>query len=142
MSKDNDLRIWRALTRFNKREEVMTVAHVGRRTVDDFTREKSPIVDQVEAQFFGREPLPPPPAYRPPAQEDAAKTSLKPWKANLAKLGAFALIHERFFNDAQLDSLFSPRWEMKRPQKERQASEASIFGRVMRAGHRRVGRAR
>jgi len=108
----NDLLLWRALVRFDKRGEVARAAHVDERTVDRFTASKLQVVDKIQAEFPEDAPVPDAPQ---PGDDDLEQRR----HPNLVRLARFAQTHSHFFEDEAIDGLFAARWQAPRPRQRR-----------------------
>jgi len=108
----NDLLLWRALVRFDKRGEVARAAHVDERTVDRFTASKSQVVDKIQAEFPEDASVP----DAPQPWDDDPEQRRHP---NLVRLARFAQTHSHFFEDEAIDGLFAARWQTPRPRQRR-----------------------
>ncbi|WP_330358394.1 hypothetical protein [Streptomyces chartreusis] len=120
IARENDLRIWRALTRFSERNAVAGDSSVTPGWISTWAEEKMPIVEQIRAEFLGHQPdLPRPMPYKPPRahiedKPEGKKTNKRgPYTAKLSPLHAFAMVHAEFFNARELDELFEERREIE-----------------------------
>ncbi|MEU6071365.1 hypothetical protein ABZ864_44745 [Streptomyces sp. NPDC047082] len=121
ISRENDLRIWRALTRFSERNAVAGDSSVAPGWISKWAEEKLPVVEEIRSHFLGQQPyLPRPVPYKQPrasndkdSEEKGRKSGKGPYTAKLAPLHAFAMVHAEFFNAQGLDQLFKARRELQ-----------------------------
>ncbi|WP_157488806.1 hypothetical protein [Pseudofrankia sp. DC12] len=89
----SDLLIWRALLNNFREPQVAQAAHVSKRVVSQFTADRRPVVERIESDLLGR---------RPPADDDIDRRG-----ANLLEVSRFARLNADFFNDPDVERLFS-----------------------------------